>query len=93
MAIQEINTGSGENKGNGDPLRVAFTKINANFSEIKNVIAPVESAPLHSYGAVGDKKGMIAFDSLNVYYCLYDYDALDPTKDIWVRTSWLLDTW
>ncbi len=93
MAKQEINIGSGENKGNGDPLRVAFTKINDNFSEIWNTIAPVNNPPLHSYGAVGDKKGMIAFDAENVYYCLYDYDALNPSRDIWVRTSWLLDTW
>ncbi len=93
MAIEEINTGSGDNKGNGETLRSAFTKINANFLEIKNVMAPINTPPLHSYGAVGDKKGMIAFDAENVYYCLYDYDALNPSRDIWVRTSWLLDTW
>jgi len=34
MAKQTINIGSGENQGDGDPLRSAFTKINENFSEV-----------------------------------------------------------
>ena len=34
MAIQVINIGSSANKGDGDPLRTAFTKINANFAEL-----------------------------------------------------------
>jgi len=34
MAKQTINLGSGENAGNGDPLRTAFEKINQNFNEV-----------------------------------------------------------
>ena len=34
MAIQTINIGSSANKGDGDPLRTAFKKINANFAEL-----------------------------------------------------------
>ena len=34
MARQNINIGTSPNKGNGDPLRTAFTKINNNFSEL-----------------------------------------------------------
>jgi len=34
MSIQYINTGTAANKGNGDTLRLAFTKINQNFAEI-----------------------------------------------------------
>jgi hypothetical protein len=34
MAKQTINLGSRENAGNGDPLRVAFEKINENFNEV-----------------------------------------------------------
>ena len=34
MAIQTINIGSSPNKGDGDPLRVAFDKINDNFVEL-----------------------------------------------------------
>ena len=34
MAKQTINIGSSANAGNGDPLRVAFSKINDNFNEL-----------------------------------------------------------
>ena len=34
MAKQTVNIGTSANKGNGDPLRTAFTKINENFTEI-----------------------------------------------------------
>jgi hypothetical protein len=34
MAKQTINTGSSANAGNGDPLRLAFNKINDNFNEL-----------------------------------------------------------
>ena len=34
MAKQNINIGSSANKGDGDPLRTAFTKINSNFTEL-----------------------------------------------------------
>ena len=32
MAQQNINVGTSANKGDGDPLRTAFTKINSNLS-------------------------------------------------------------
>jgi hypothetical protein len=35
MTIYYVNTGSGPNAGNGDSLRVAFNKINANFSAVE----------------------------------------------------------
>ena len=34
MAKQTIDLGSSANKGDGDPLRTAFTKINSNFDEL-----------------------------------------------------------
>ena len=34
MAQQTIGIGSSANDGTGDPLRSAFTKINANFTEL-----------------------------------------------------------
>jgi len=34
MAKQTINIGTSANKGDGDPLRTAFNKINLNFSEL-----------------------------------------------------------
>jgi len=34
MARQTINIGSSPNKGDGDPVRVAFDKVNSNFEEL-----------------------------------------------------------
>ena len=34
MAIEIINIGTSQNKGDGDPLRTAFEKVNANFAEL-----------------------------------------------------------
>lgn len=38
MTIRTINTGTSANSGDGDTLRVAFTKINNNFQEIATLI-------------------------------------------------------
>ena len=37
MAKQTINLGTAD-KGNGDPLRVAFDKVNQNFTELYNAL-------------------------------------------------------
>ena len=34
MAKQTINIGTSANKGDGDPLRNAFDKVNDNFNEL-----------------------------------------------------------
>lgn len=39
MAKQTVNIGTSVNKGNGDPLRTAFTKINNNFDELYSALA------------------------------------------------------
>jgi hypothetical protein len=36
MTKQTINIGTSPNKGDGDPLRIAFEKINSNFTELYN---------------------------------------------------------
>ncbi len=36
MAKQTINIGTVANDRSGDPLRTAFTKVNANFTELYN---------------------------------------------------------
>ena len=38
MAYQPINVGAAANDGNGDPLRSACQKINANFVELYDLI-------------------------------------------------------
>jgi hypothetical protein len=40
MALVYINTGSSSNAGNGDTLRVAFTKINGMFRELYSSLIP-----------------------------------------------------
>ena len=44
MAKQVINLGTSPNKGDGDPLRNAFDKVNDNFDELYNDIKQVKSA-------------------------------------------------
>ena len=43
MTINYINTGSGPNRGDGDSLRVAFTKINNNFEQVISELSVIES--------------------------------------------------
>ena len=38
MSILYINTGTGPNAGDGDSLRLAFTKINSNFRDLSNTL-------------------------------------------------------
>ena len=38
MSIVNINTGSSANAGNGDSIRLAFTKVNNNFSDVDSRI-------------------------------------------------------
>ena len=42
MAQQNINIGSSANKGDGDPIRTAFTKVNTNFTELYNRVIVAE---------------------------------------------------
>jgi len=41
MSIQYINTGTGANAGNGDSLRLAFTKVNSNFDTLASQLQSV----------------------------------------------------
>jgi len=47
--------------------------------------------PTHSYGAAGDKTGMIAFDTSYIYYCVANY--VNNSTDIWKRTAYSAGTW
>lgn len=59
MAQQTINTGTSVNKGDGDPLRTAFTKINENFTELYTTVG----SSLTSGGALnGDLTGSVFAD-------------------------------
>lgn len=54
MAQQTVNIGSSANKGDGDPLRTAFTKINENFTEVYTDIAALADG-----NVVTDVKGNV----------------------------------
>ncbi len=59
MATQEIiNIGTLPNDGEGDPLRVAFAKINNNFSNL----FPTAINTSSSY-SVGDTPGQLIFET------------------------------
>ena len=49
------------------------------------------TTPITSKGATGDTAGLVAFDSVYLYYCTGDYT--DGTTDIWKRVAWAIDTW
>jgi len=49
------------------------------------------NSPAHSYGAAGDKTGMIAFDTSYIYYCVANF--VNNTTDIWKRTAHSAGTW
>ena len=59
MAKQTINIGTSENKGDGDPLRTAFTKGNANFTELYNKTTSLDANGVLTYTATtaGDWNG------------------------------------
>ena len=59
MAKQIINIGSSANKGDGEPLRTAFDKINDNFSEL---YLKVDNLTGGVGVTVGDIKGSVFAD-------------------------------
>ena len=60
MAILTINIGTSANKGDGDPLRVAFDKINKNFAEldVTNTVKDIK-------GSVFADDSTVLVDSVN----------------------------
>lgn len=52
---------------------------------------PNGTVPEHSYGAAGDKEGMVVFSDPYIYYCKQDY--VDNSTDIWVRVAWTGTNW
>lgn len=70
MAKQQINLGTPD-KGNGDPLRVAFAKVNANFDELYTLTGVQSFTELaQDYAAQmflnGDHEGAsVEYDDIN----------------------------
>lgn len=53
MTKQTINIGTSANKGNGDPLRTAFTKVNDNFTELYAILSVDGTLPTASTTQAG----------------------------------------
>ena len=67
MAKQVINTGTSANSKNGDPLRTAFTKVNANFDELYTALGTVPNGT-KTATATGTA-GQISYDASYIYIC------------------------
>lgn len=59
MAQRTINIGSSANKGDGDPIRTAFNKVNDNFTELYGKVAVLEDGTV---AQVQDSQGSIFAD-------------------------------
>jgi hypothetical protein len=77
MTQQTINIGTTPNDGQGDPLRVAFEKINQNFSELYNLAGNTAAPPdssvqfrsTNNLSAIARSNGIwVVFGSPNRYY-------------------------
>lgn len=56
MELNKINIGEQPSDGKGDPLRVAFEKINENIETLENIITVTENSVLSVAGRVGHVK-------------------------------------
>lgn len=67
MAQKTINIGSSQNKGDGDPLRSAFTKINDNFDEVYAKLVALEDGNITTEikGSVFGDDSTLLVDGLN----------------------------
>ena len=65
--------------------------INANGTEYKfstegRTTFPNGTVPEHSYGAAGDKEGMVVFTDPYIYYCKQDYSTSNGIASITIAT-------
>jgi hypothetical protein len=65
MARQTINIGSSPNKGDGDPVRVAFDKVNSNFEELYASVPIGGTFTGDVIGSVFAEDSSILVDALN----------------------------
>jgi hypothetical protein len=55
------------------------------------LVFPVAAVPARSFGAVGDRRGMLAIDDSYIYYCTANY--VNNSTNIWKRTAHGAGTW
>ena len=92
----------GVTKGGGDNLAKVVLQAQSDsgdagtakiwqFNETGRTTFPNGTVPAHSYGAAGDKEGMVVFTDPYIYYCKEDY--VNNSTDIWVRVAWTGTNW
>lgn len=95
----QVDDGAGtvfsETRLQRDKFTINIDKGGANhnwtFDNSGRATFPNGTVPEHSYGAAGDKEGMVVFTDPYIYYCKQDY--VNNTTDIWVRVAWTGTNW
>jgi|TARA_B100001093_G_scaffold405059_1_gene393221 hypothetical protein len=80
MAKQTVNIGSSVNKGDGDPLRTAFDKINDNFDEL--YIGPQQLTQT-AIDALTPVVGMMVYNTTTGKFQGYAADANNDSTAGW----------
>jgi hypothetical protein len=82
MSPDIINVGASPNDGQGDPIRTAFIKTNANFSTL--FALPNPTPPVSLVGKAGDIPGMYAYNADYFYYC---FGTWNGSTIIWAQVA------
>jgi hypothetical protein len=82
MAKQIINVGTGPNTKNGDPIRNAFQKVNANFNELYGLISGSEDTADTIKDTAAEILVNGTHDGITV-----NYSSLSKTINLTVSTS------
>ncbi len=90
MAQQTINIGTSANKGNGDPIRTAFSKTNDNFTELYTRVLAVENGTINV--VVSDVKGSVHADDSALMIDGISAQIVGPVNNTSVTTTTLTAT-
>jgi len=90
MAQQIINIGTSANKGNGDPIRTAFTKVNDNFTEVYAKIVAIENGTINV--VISDVKGSVHADDSTLMIDGISAQVVGPVNNSSVITTSLVAT-
>lgn len=90
MAQRIINIGTSANKGNGDPIRTAFTKVNENFTEVYAKIVAIENGTINV--VISDVKGSVHSDDSTLIIDGISGAVVGPVNNSSVTTTTLTAT-
>lgn len=90
MAQRIINIGTSANKGNGDPIRTAFDKVNQNFTEVYAKIVAIENGTINV--VISDVKGSVHADDSTLMIDGIAGQVVGPVNNSSVTTTTLTAT-